>query len=299
MDSGGWKVFLTVAECGSVSAASRRLNLSQSGVSYTLSTLEKRCGFPLFHRHRRGVTLTESGRALLPIAQDMLNQQELLGQEVSRIAGLTRGSVRVGSFSSAAATWLPSVLAGFMRDYPRIEVEIREGASEEIEAQLAGDEIDFAVTSYRKRPHVEWIDLARDRLVAVAGEQEGAAALGDGAYDLARLEHDAYIASTNYYEHDVSEVLERLGIRPANVACRSRDERTIASLARQGMGVALFFESTLAAGLGHGLTAVPTKPAVERRLGIAVRSLEGTTPAAKALAGRIVSSRRGEGARAT
>ena len=65
MNITNWKVFLTIAKYSSINLAAEKLNISQSGTSYILKTLEKELGFPLFIRSRKGMELTSNGKLLL------------------------------------------------------------------------------------------------------------------------------------------------------------------------------------------------------------------------------------------
>ena len=288
METSNWRVFVTVAERGSLSAAADELNLSQSGVSYSVKSLEDRTGCPLFVRHRRGVALTEPGSALLPLAHALLNQEERLAQGIAHLNGLAAGTVRVGTYASAAATWLPQVLARFRKRYPNIDVELAEGAAEEIEANLAGNAVDFAITSFRERSGFEWIDLEIDRLVAVS--RTDGSDTDASPFPLSTAGDTPLIVASTFYEHDVSQVLSSLGVQPSRVSLRSRDDRTIMELARAGLGTALLFQRVVEAGGTEGLVVRRTEPAVARRVGIAIRSRAGASPAAQALVRAIVKS---------
>ncbi|MGR5543219.1 LysR family transcriptional regulator, partial [Vibrio campbellii] len=69
------KIFVTVSEVGSFSAAARKLGRAQSGVSQSIANLEIALNKVLFNRGKNTPTLTNSGKALLPIAKSILNQQ--------------------------------------------------------------------------------------------------------------------------------------------------------------------------------------------------------------------------------
>jgi len=68
------KTFHAAAETGSLTAAAERLHISQSAVSRQISALEDRLNTPLFHRHARGLTLTEQGHILNSAAHEMAHR---------------------------------------------------------------------------------------------------------------------------------------------------------------------------------------------------------------------------------
>ncbi len=117
------KIFHTVAESGSFTEAGRRLRLSQSAVSRQISSLEESIGHvALFHRHARGLSLTEQGQALFETAQELVLKlsatQGLLMEKKDKPAGTLRIAAMVG-FGS---TWLSSRLSLFCERYPDIKV---------------------------------------------------------------------------------------------------------------------------------------------------------------------------------
>ena len=81
------RTFYIVAEAGSFTHASERLNLSQSAISRQVQGLEESMGFPLFHRHPRGLILTEQGETLLKTVTDVFVKLE-------RICGTLWNSTR-------------------------------------------------------------------------------------------------------------------------------------------------------------------------------------------------------------
>ena len=284
MDTAGWHVFTAVAERGSVSAAAGQLNLSQSGASHALKTLEERVGVSLFTRHKRGVELTPAGRELLPLAYDLLKQEEKLKQGIARVKGLAQGSIRIGACSSVASTWLPDVFLSFRERFPAIEVEILEGADTGIEERLLDNSLDCAVVGKRNRPGFEWIELELDRFWAVSKQPPD----GDKPADLrsplklSSLEKEPFIALSEYYDHDMNAILARQGIRPRNVVCRSSDDRAVVAMAQRGIGTAIVSERVFESCGGDRRCLRPIDPPAARHIGIAVRSIADASPAARA-----------------
>ena len=90
-----------VVEHGSLSAAAQALNVTQPAVSRQIGLLERRLGTVLLRRTPRGVLATEAGRILAGHADAVLARLELAESEIRDLAGLRRGTVRLGSFLSA------------------------------------------------------------------------------------------------------------------------------------------------------------------------------------------------------
>ena len=124
MDWDKLRIFQAVADAGSFTHAGERLNLSQSAVSRQISALEESLNVMLFHRHARGLILTEQGELLYRTARDMsakLNTAEaLLAESKDQPAGPLKITTTVG-FGS---TWLTPQHARVPRLYPDIDVSL-------------------------------------------------------------------------------------------------------------------------------------------------------------------------------
>ena len=103
-------------------AAGRALGISASAVSKSISRLEARLGVRLFQRSTRSVRLTTEGSVFLERCQRILVELEAAEHEMSSMTQLPRGRLRVG-LPYAAGLALP-VLAGFMEQYPEIELDL-------------------------------------------------------------------------------------------------------------------------------------------------------------------------------
>jgi DNA-binding transcriptional LysR family regulator len=121
-------LFAAVARYGSITKAARRLNTVQSNVTTRLRLLEEELGVSLFQRHHHGVTLTRSGRELLPYA----HQLDVLLQK-ARCAvsgdGGTRGTLRIGSMETTAAARLPALLRKYVTAHRNVDVAIETGTT--------------------------------------------------------------------------------------------------------------------------------------------------------------------------
>ncbi|WP_409335959.1 LysR family transcriptional regulator [Eubacterium sp. F2] len=110
--------FLVIAEEGSISAAARRLHLSQPPLSRQMSLLEAECGLILFHRGSREITLTEAGRVLQRYASQMLETEDSIFDEMNDLKKGRRGVVRIGLISSAAGDAVCRMLSRAKRKFP-------------------------------------------------------------------------------------------------------------------------------------------------------------------------------------
>jgi len=124
MDWDKLRVFHAVAEAGSFTHAGESLNLSQSAVSRQISALEEALAVPLFHRHARGLILTEQGETLNRTVRDVFAKlamtEALLTESKEKPAGRLKVTTTVGFGSS----WLAPRLQSFLEAYPEVSISL-------------------------------------------------------------------------------------------------------------------------------------------------------------------------------
>ncbi|GAA0487498.1 LysR family transcriptional regulator [Paractinoplanes deccanensis] len=141
------EVFRTVAHAGSITAAAKQLQFTQSAVSRQIGVLEAELGAQVFDRLPRGVALTEEGRVLLPHAEAVLNRLSTARKAVAELRELGAGRLRVGAFPTAVAALVPRAMATFRKAYPQVALGLVEGLTPALLERLAEGEADVAVVS--------------------------------------------------------------------------------------------------------------------------------------------------------
>ena len=136
------KTFHAAASTGSLTAAAEKLQISQSAVSRQITSLEARLDMPLFHRHARGLTLTEEGRILYKTTDDVSHKIALAQASVLDSRQKPQGILRVSAPISLGSNWLPSVLPEFLDTYPDIDVQL---ILEDNEHDLSDFDVDCAL----------------------------------------------------------------------------------------------------------------------------------------------------------
>ncbi len=118
------RVFHGVAEAGSFTRASETLNLSQSAISRQIGALEENLGTPLFHRHARGLVLTEQGELLLESAKAIAGKIATTESLLSESKAEPAGHLRVTANQGFGSFWLTSHLKEFLDLYPDITINL-------------------------------------------------------------------------------------------------------------------------------------------------------------------------------
>lgn len=124
MDWDKLRIFHAVAEAGSFTHAGEILNLSQSSVSRQVSALEQSLNVPLFHRHARGLKLTESGETLYATAREVFAKVVIAESLVSEARDRPQGPLRITTTVAFGSIWLTERLKEFIERYPEIQVTL-------------------------------------------------------------------------------------------------------------------------------------------------------------------------------
>ncbi|MCJ8309185.1 MAG: LysR family transcriptional regulator [Hyphomicrobiales bacterium] len=135
MDWDKLRIFYKVANAGSFTHASETLNLSQSAISRQISSLESEVGVPLFHRHARGLILTEQGEILFKAAEDVTDKLTAAAGQLNDFKGAPKGPLRVTTTVGLGSAWLAIRIQEFIDQYPDIQVELI----------LSNDELDLGM----------------------------------------------------------------------------------------------------------------------------------------------------------
>jgi DNA-binding transcriptional LysR family regulator len=175
MDWDKLRVFHAVAEAGSFTHAGDTLNLSQSAVSRQISALEEALQVPLFHRHARGLILTEQGEALNRTVREVFAKlamtEALLTESKEKPAGRLKITTTVGFGTS----WLAPRLQAFLDQYPDVSVTL---LLDDSDLDLAMREADVAIRMHPpKQPDliqrhlmaIQWVVMAAPAYLQKAG----------------------------------------------------------------------------------------------------------------------------------
>ncbi len=137
--------FLAVVEEGGFSAAARRLHLSQPSLSVAVKKLEEAVGAQLLHRGPRGATVTAAGAVLLARARDAARSMAAARDEIDGLGREPRGRFVLGCHESLGTYFLPGFMARFVERKPKIEIDLTNRNSREVEAAVVAREIDVGL----------------------------------------------------------------------------------------------------------------------------------------------------------
>ena len=231
-----YMAFTQTVEYGSFTKAAEILNYSQSGISRMISDLEREWNITLLERNRSGVKLTSDGIRVLPYVKSLCAEYQKLQMQVDDIRGVQSGIIRIGTFSSVAAHWLPNIIRAFQKDYPGIDYELLLGDYTEIEEWIYTGRVDCGFLRLPTKPEFETIFLEQDQLLAILPENHRLTKYEK--VPLAALCDEPFMLLEKGAKAEISEVFERNGLVP-RAHFTTWDDYAVMSMVESGLGLSI------------------------------------------------------------
>lgn len=235
-----YQMFLKTAACGNFSKAAQALNFTQSGVSHAVQSLEEELGVTLLSRNRGGVVLTADGRALLPEIEKLCAAHHALMQSAASLRGMDAGLVKVATFSSVSAQWLPSILKSFGGQYPSIEFDVvTSDFYEQVEEWILKGTVDCGFLRLPSVKRLQTYALHRDELQVIVPCDHPYARTNP--FPAEALAEEPFIQLEEGEDYEIRAAFDEMGMRP-NVKYTAREDRTILAMVSKGLGISLLPE---------------------------------------------------------
>ena len=276
MEIGKYQALLRSVALGRCTRAAEELGYTQSAVSRIIADLAREWGVSLLVRGRGGVVLTAVGEALLPCVRAVCNAERELREEIAELHGLARGTIRVGTFASISAHWMPRIMKGFLALYPGIRFEILTHIEyREIEEWVRQGRVDCGFVALPASLPLDTVFLSRDQHMAVLPADHPLA--GADAYPMARFAQDPFIKLEDDRDREIVQIFERYQIRP-NLRYRVNDDYAAMAMVESGLGVSAL-PSLVLQRAPYRVVVKPLAPSQFRDIGLAVRDRQTLSPA--------------------
>lgn len=244
------RLFVKVAELGSIAAAARAEGISPSFASRRISALEQTLNSRLVVRTTRNLMLTNAGQACLSWARDCLNRHDQLIDELSSLEGVPRGVVRVASHIYTGHTYLNDTIREFRTSYPDVHFQI---TISDRPARLVTEGYDIAIHS---GPMPEGNFVGRrirnyNRVVCAAPDFLGRNFVPATPRELDRIDvlnHSLNEPLTWHFRDEDGAVI----MQPVRAVLESNSYLLLRDLALRGMGVIRISENMIGAELTQG-----------------------------------------------
>ncbi len=234
--------FIAIAEEHQITAAARRLHISQPPLSYELAKLEKELGCQLVVRGPRSVSLTEAGKVLYDRATHLIAMAHATEREVASVGTGAGGTITIGADPGCSGLLPQDRLLDLRRRFPNVEIEVREAATPGIMDLLDGGIADIGVVRTPfKSDGLRCRFAAAEPLVAVMPPEFE---VGDEASCTVDDLADSPIIANRRLLPELTKAFEVAGSK-LRVPTLVDDPRTAALWAREGMGIALIPQSLL------------------------------------------------------
>lgn len=268
-----YEIFLKVAELGNITLAAEALSYTQSGVSHAIAAMEREAGCTLFHRSKTGVTLTENGKKLLPLVQELINKQHSLDQAMDALSNRVAGILRVGSFTSFTAIWMAKIIQEFTEQFPDVKIELTNGTYHDIEDGISAGRLDCGFLSAIENDPLDFTPLFDDPMLVIMAPEHALAK--KKSLPLRDLKKYPLISQFQGSDHDVQQIFRKARIRP-KLKYILDDDISVMGMVAQDEGIALMPAMMLETA-AFDLEAIPLDPPQHRVIGLATLPIKETT----------------------
>ena len=270
MDTKKIKAMLTAIELGSLSSAAEELGYTQSGLTHMMNSLEEDLGLTLLIRSKTGVRISPAGQALLEDFHSLISASETLERDADALKERTIKTIRIGSYSSVARNWLPSILAAYKFSSPETAASLSmQNIADQYNA-VKNEELDCAIVSYQAdlMSGLVWTPLRDDELVAIL---PGSWSVEEGAFPLEYFAGMEFLMPSGGFDMDIMPVFQSVSPRQLpDFRYTNMEDAAIIQMVAHGLGVSILSRLVMQDSQEQ-LAVVPLKPAAFRKLGVIVK----------------------------
>lgn len=229
--------YTAIVEEGNISAAARKLHMSQPPLSAQLKLLERELGVTLINRGPRQVSLTDAGSLFYQRAKRIILLMDSTKNEIMEYATAQSEILRLGTISSSSTALLTTRMGYFHKKYPNIRFEIREGNTYELLTLLEDNIIDAAIVRTPfPTDNLSCYYLEKENMAAV-GKKEFFKNLGQNTLIIEELGGLPLIYYRRFEELIVAAFQNSR--TPLITFCKNDDARTTLLWAKAGLGIGL------------------------------------------------------------
>ncbi|MFJ6671763.1 LysR family transcriptional regulator [Actinosynnema sp. NPDC091369] len=251
------RAFLAVVDEGGFGTAAEALGVTQSAVSHAVAALERTLGHPVLVR--RGTPRpTAFGAEVVAHARVAVAASVAITDLAARHGGAARGTIKLAAPPTVCQGLLPDLMARWEAEFPHVRVRVFEGEDDEVAEWLANGTVEMAVVV--DPPPGRGVPVGEDAFHALVRTDHPLAGVGE--VHVADLADDPFLLSCGGCERHVRQVHSGLPFDPLH---RVRELGTLLAMVRAGVGVSIV-PGLVASMLPAGLTLVPVRPRVVRRL---------------------------------
>ena len=142
------KYLVTINECGNITLASKKLNLSQPSLTMQIKKLEDELGVKIFNRRNKPFVITELGQKIISQAKKVLLEEKKINDIINQDKEIFTGKLKIGITSSLVSSISDIIISSFEKKFKNVELVISEIKSEDITNAIEESDIDVGITPY-------------------------------------------------------------------------------------------------------------------------------------------------------
>lgn len=266
-----------IVELGSFTKAAEVLGYTQSSISQMVASLEKEFSFKLLTRSRGGAKLTIEGEALYPQIERCIYQYRAVQEKAQEIAGLETGVIRVGTVSSVTCHWMPQLICGFKKQYPKVQFAFYQGDYTLIPEWIEEGRIDFGFVNPLAINKLEIKQVKCDPMLAVVPKNHPLAMKKTISLDDIAEEPYILLEEGNYSEPLAA--FRAAGVTP-NIPYTVHDDYAIMTMVEAGLGVSILADLVLRR-TNYNISCIPLEPPIMRILAVVYKTWDALPIASK------------------
>ena len=239
-------VFTVAAETLNFTETAKRLHLTQSSVSQTIKALETQLDTTLFARKGRRIELTDAGRVLFPLARDIIKESLKVLETMELLKEEVHGHLIVGCNTAPGKYILPSLLADFHKQFPKVKITCQVLPQNQSVERLSEGAVHFALTNLERDQHqvAEFVNYVHEPIALIAPITHRWR--GRENIDPAELYEEQFImrepASGTYISAQAALASIGVDITHLNTFLEMGNSEAIALAVREGLGVGFVSE---------------------------------------------------------
>lgn len=272
-----YEAFVRISELGNITKVAKELGYSQPGISHMLDSLEAEFGFPLLIRGKDSIQLTDNGHEILKYCKQVIENEEMLQDMVSKINGIIAGNISLGAISSTLASFMPKLINTFSTAHKSIKIRILEDSVSGLKNKLETSEIDAAIMTNDIPYGFTFRPLIYDNICLIVNKEHPLASYDQINFEL--LDTCNLIMPISGWDDNVTLVQQASPFEP-NVNHYVASDTAAISMVRENMGVYII-SKLQCADLPDSIVVKDFADPVTRSIGIVAKPSKMQSPAVK------------------
>ncbi len=249
------RVFYHAARHQNLTEAAKELFITQPAVTSQVKAFEEFCGMKLFKKRGRHVVLSDQGHLLLGYVEKIFECERDIQNAIEEMRELKRGVLRLGTTKAYARYFMPRLISGFIKRYPRIKILLDEGSSHDMIYSLVNFKNEVAVIARAvEPPEVTFVPFSQEEMVVIAAADHPFARRHGVLF--AELAGEPFIMkeSGSGTSKVVNDLFARCGCAP-NVLMETANAEFIKQLVQRGEGISILVKAAVGPELQEGKLA--------------------------------------------